>query len=216
MLKAVIFDMDGVLADSEHLHLKAEKITFGLLGHKFLKKESKQYAGQTIEHMFNEVIKKHRLGTTYAKIFPAHEKRLLDIFTKELKPVPGVVSLIKWLHKNGYKLAVGSSSTRKIVLHTLKILKIRQYFRVIVTADEISHTKPHPEIFLKGAKGIKVKPENCLVIEDAHAGVTAAKRGKMYAIGYRNAKSGRQDLSRADFIVTQMKRIPSLIKKLNI
>lgn len=215
MIKAVLFDMDGVLADSEHLHLQTEKQTFHQVGYKFLKKECKEYAGQTIEHMFRDIIKKHHLPTTFEKIMPDHEKRLAALFRAKLKPVPDVIDLVKWLHKNNYPLAVCSSSPRKIVLLVLDIFKIRKYFQTIVTADEITHTKPHPEIFLKGARGLKTKPENCLVIEDAHAGITAAKRAKMYAIGHRNAKSGNQDLSQADFVITKMKRVPTLIGKIN-
>jgi beta-phosphoglucomutase-like phosphatase (HAD superfamily) len=89
----------------------------------------------------------------------------------------------------------------------LRKLKIEHLFDAVVCAEDITHSKPHPEIFLKAAERLREMPENCLVIEDSKLGVEAAKSAGMKCIGFRNPNSGNQDLSKADVIVDDFAKL---------
>jgi HAD superfamily hydrolase (TIGR01509 family) len=97
-------------------------------------------------------------------------------------------------------LAVASSSHRRLVQYVLRKLEITRLFDLIISGEDVAHGKPDPEIFLMSAKRLKVRPAECLVVEDAKLGVEAAKEAGMKCLGYRNPHSGNQDLSKADIV----------------
>lgn len=207
MIKAVIFDMDGVIVDSEHVHNKAEKEAMLKYGVKVSSKELQNYTGMTDEAMFTEFIKEHDLDTTHEEIYNEKEKALLSLLKENITPVAGVINLINKLKQAGIKLGVASSSHRKVVGFVLKELGIASLFDTIIAVEDITHGKPDPEIFLKAASKLSTNPEDCLVIEDARSGVEAAKKAGMKCIGYKNPNSGNQDLSKADIIVDDFSKI---------
>jgi beta-phosphoglucomutase-like phosphatase (HAD superfamily) len=95
---------------------------------------------------------------------------------------------------------VASSSAEKLVTLVLQKIGVRRFFDVVLSGESVTKSKPEPEVFLKTASLLRVLPENCVVVEDAMHGVTAAKRAGMKCVGYRNRNTGNQDLSRADFV----------------
>jgi beta-phosphoglucomutase family hydrolase len=207
MIKAVIFDMDGVIVESEHIHIEAEQQTMLKHGVRISAEELHAYTGTTAEFMFTELIRKYNLNTTFEGIFSEKEDILFRLLEKETRPTKGVIELLKKLKQKGIRLAIASSSDRKLIEYILERLDISRLFDFVVGAEDIAHSKPNPEIFLKSARGLKVKPIECLVVEDAKLGIDAAKSAGMKAIGYRNPNSGDQDLSRADMIIHDFSRL---------
>jgi beta-phosphoglucomutase family hydrolase len=207
MIKAVIFDMDGVLVESEHIHIEAEQQTLLKHGVRISADELHKYTGTTAEFMFTELIKNYRLKTTFERMFNEKEEILFKLLEKETRPTKGVIDLLKRLKRKGIKLAIASSSHRKLIDYVLRRLDIGRLFDFVVSAEDIAHSKPNPEIFLKSARGLKVESVECLVVEDAKLGIEAAKNAGMKVIGYRNLHSGDQDLSRADMIVYDFSRL---------
>jgi beta-phosphoglucomutase family hydrolase len=207
MIRAVIFDMDGVIVESEHIHIEAEQQTLLKHGVRISAEELHAYTGTTAEFMFTELIKKYGLNTTFEKIFTEKEDILFRLLEEETKPTKGVVKLLKKLKQKGIKLAIASSSHRNLIEYVLRRLDVGWLFDFVVSAEDIAHSKPNPEIFLKSAQGLKIQPVECLVVEDAKLGIEAAKRARMKVIGYRNPNSGDQDLSRADMIVNDFSRL---------
>jgi len=206
MIRAVIFDMDGVIVESEHIHIEAEQQTMLKHGVRISAEELHAYTGTTAEFMFTELIRKYKLNTTFERIFSEKEGILFRLLEKETRPTKGVIKLLKKLKQKGIRLAIASSSDRKLIEYILRRLDISRLFDFVVGAEDIAHSKPNPEIFLKSARGLKVKPVECLVVEDAKLGIDAAKSAGMKAIGYRNPNSGDQDLSRADMIIYDFSR----------
>ena len=206
MIRAVIFDMDGVIVESEHIHIEAEQQTMLKHGVRISAEELHAYTGTTAEFMFTELIRKYKLNTTFERIFSEKEDILFRLLEKETRPTKGVIKLLKKLKQKGIRLAIASSSDRKLIEYILRRLDISRLFDFVVGAEDIAHSKPNPEIFLKSARGLKVKPVECLVVEDAKLGIDAAKSAGMKAIGYRNPNSGDQDLSRADMIIYDFSR----------
>ncbi len=200
-MKAYIFDMDGVIANSEPVHVRTEKEVFRKHGLETTDEELASYTGVTPEFFFQDMIRKHNLDTTFDEIFEEKDKLLFDLCEKHLEPVPGVIDLIKKLKAEGRKLAVASSSHHNFINFVLTRFGIKDLFDVIVSGQDVENGKPAPDIFLLAASRLGIKPRDCTVIEDAEHGVHAANAAGMTSIGY---DTGKQDLSKADRVVRSM------------
>lgn len=207
MKRAVIFDMDGVIVDSEPAHIKAEKQILMQHGVKVTTEDLRAYTGTTAEFEFTDLIGKHHLRATPEQLIREKDVVLFELLEKETQPTKGVIALIRDLKQHGFKLGIASSGRRKLVFYFLKKLKIEHLFDTVVCAEDITHSKPHPEIFLKAAERLREEPKNCIVIEDSKLGVEAAKRAGMICVGFRNPNSGNQDLSKADLIIDDFTKL---------
>jgi len=138
-------------------------------------------------------------------------KQKWDLLHKALNEntitIKGVIELIKKFKEKGLKLAVVSSSYENIVMLVLNNLNIKDYFDVIVTGSDNLKSKPSPECFLEAAKRLNTAPEECLVIEDAEHGVEAAKSAGMKCVGFVYPKGYDQDISKADIIVDDFRKL---------
>lgn len=222
-IKAVIFDLDGVLIDSLPVHYKSYVHLYAQYGIKytfdeFVRKDITAGAMNAIPRVLEE----HGKDSKEVETILRHRKKSFRKLLRQknqimdgipIKLNPGVLTLLKSLKNNGYKTAVASGGTHFFVHHVLRNNGIRKYFDAVVTGEG-ARRKPHPDIFLKAAKKLRIKPRECLVIEDSHDGVAAAKRAKMKAIGHYQPQY-EQDLSQADKVVRRMNKINvNMIEKL--
>ncbi len=207
MIKAVIFDLDGVIAETEHIHIQAEKETMLRNGVKISEDELHKYTGTTAKQMFTDLIRKYRLPVTFEEIFNQKEETMFKLLEKEVQPTRDVVPLLRILKQKGIKLGVGSSSHKRLIEYVLKKLGIAPLFDAVVSAEDIVNSKPDPETFLTCAKRLHASPDTCLVVEDAKLGIEAAKKAGMKCLGYRNPDSGNQDLSEADAVTDDFSKL---------
>lgn len=184
---AVIFDLDGVLLDSEPIYLAATNAVLAREG-KYLSPEANaRYIGVRFPDMLAEIIPSMGLARDAAYYLSETRVEVLRSFGKPLAPPPGAQELIERLVGDGVPHAVGSSSGHAWVEQVLTNLGVRHHFEVIVGGDDVQHGKPSPDIFLRCAEQLSVLPERCAVIEDSANGVLAARRAGMTAIGLRTA-----------------------------
>jgi len=207
MITAVIFDMDGVIVDSEPIHIEAEKQTLLKYGVKITTEELRTYTGTTAEFEFNDLIRKYKLNTTAKTLFDVKEDIMFRLLEERTEPTKGVIDLIKSLKQQGFKLGIATSGHRKLAHYYADKLGIASFFDAIVCAEDITHSKPDPEIFLKTAQRLGVEPTQCIVIEDAKLGIEAAVKAGMKCVGYSNPNSGNQDLSKADWVVSDFTKL---------
>lgn len=191
---AVIFDMDGVLIDSERISFQCFQKVFEEYNYKMDEKFYLKFIGRNVDSI-KEIMKEE-----YGEDFPfdiiyrkkadlAHE--ITDKNGVIVKP--GVHELLDYLNEQNYKIAVASSTRKERVLQLLEEAKIKDKVDYIIGGDQVENSKPNPEIFLKAAKGLEVKPENCLVIEDSDAGITAAHAANMIGIHVPDMKFLEED-----------------------
>ena len=202
MLKAVIFDMDGVLIDSEPVHMEAHRRLMGSLGLPFDKEYYMQFVGSTTEYMWNKMKSDFNITKTPEELMAMSDEFVKEINGSEGYPVmKGASKLIKKLHKSGIKLAIASSSGMPRILSSIKKLGVKGEFDCIVSGMEVDNPKPAPDVFLKAAEGLCVLPSECIVIEDSVNGMKAAKNAGMVCVMYENSSLGRQDSQFADYIL---------------
>lgn len=210
MKEAVIFDMDGVIIDSEPFYYEIEKDINKELGIDVSIEEHKSFVGATSYYMWNALKKKYGLRQTVDELIEMNESKFVEFLKSQrgkINPIDGVKELIISLHENGFKLAVASSSGKDIVNTVMDIFDLYQYFDAIVTGDETQKSKPEPDIFLYAADKLNVPYKNAVVIEDSHNGVLAAKSAEITCIGYKNPNSFNQDISMADKVIKSFNEI---------
>ena len=202
MKRAFIFDMDGVIVDSEPLHTATKMETFHHFGITFEERRLEQYAGRTSKELFSDALADCPTALTWKELADYKHRLYIDRLTHaaDIVPIPGVVQLIARLHTKGNLLAVASSTGRNIIEMVLRRFGVRPYFTAVISGAELPRSKPDPAIYRKAADSLGIVPVHCTVIEDAAAGIAAAKAAGMTCIAYHNPNSGNQDLSHADWI----------------
>ncbi len=204
MLKAVIFDFDGVIVDSHgiinKLFTKIINEEFGLaLG----EGEFAKYPGMRFEHRLEKISKAKGLALSKKRIEEVTEKGRLEYFTNASSYVglyPGVIELFDGLKKCGIKLCLGSNGGKKSIENIMERLGITKYFSSVVTYDDVGHGKPSPEMFLKRAAEAKAVPEECIVIDDAIEGIEGAHAAGMKVIALATTMP-EEELKDADLVV---------------
>ncbi len=199
-MEAVIFDMDGVIIDSELLHVKLERELLEEFGGKISAVEHEAFIGTTDYYMWSTLKAKFDLAPSVDELIKIKKERFIQNI-HEIKLVDNFYKFMLMLYNENYALALASSNNRINVDLIMDKFDLDQYIKVSISGEEIVKSKPDPEILLKVAQKLAVKPHHCLVIEDAAVGVSAAKSAGMQCIGFKNPNSGRQDLSKADLVV---------------
>jgi beta-phosphoglucomutase family hydrolase len=207
-LKAVLWDMDGVIADTAALHCKSWQIAFANRGVVFTEEDFKHHFGQR-----NDAIIRSRLGTDISDadieaIAWDKEESFREDAKGKLAPFEGVVDLLKIIRVHGFLCAVASSAPLENVQLILKELGIESCFQAVVYGKEVSEGKPSPLVFLKAAQKLGVLPQNCIVIEDATAGVKAARAAGMHCIAVTNTHPTGK-LIEADMVVVSLALVGS-------
>ena len=181
--KALIFDLDGTLADTMPIHYKACQIVCNKYGVDFPEDFFYAEAGKPTLKVFQSLMKK--LGNNLDGSLLGLEKEAVFLsLIHEVKPVD-LIAEIAVLNKGKVPMAIGSGGQRKSVDLTLEVIGMSNYFDVIVSCDDVNKFKPHPETFLKAATQMNIAPKDCLVFEDGDLGVDAARSGGMMVVDVR-------------------------------
>jgi beta-phosphoglucomutase family hydrolase len=204
--RAVIWDMDGVIADTALAHCNSWKFAFKKQGVNFTDEEFHKIFGQR-----NDLIIRLKLGQSVNPelidtISADKEMFFRTEIVKDLRPFPGVISLLQTIRENGISMAIGSSAPLENVEVVIHGLKIQNYFSAIVFGLEVKEGKPSPDVFLAAARKLAVEPVDCIVVEDAIAGVQAAKRAGMSCIAVTNSHPA-EALKQADMIVSSLQQV---------
>ena len=205
-MKGVIFDMDGVIIDSEPIHIKLEKELLIESGGDYSKVKHEDFMGTTDAHMWGTFKEQFNIELSVEELINIKRQRFIDSID-QIPLVDNVLDFMESLRNSGFKLGLASSNNQKAVEAVKNKFGLDKYIEVFMNGEAVTKGKPHPEIFLTTAEKLGVNPEDCVVIEDSRNGVLAAKAAGMKCIGFKNANSGDQDLSEADLIVSSYKKL---------
>lgn len=214
MIQAFIFDMDGVIVDSEPLHIQSEIFLLKKHGVNVTHEDLYEFMGNTVVYMFQTLKKRYKMDVSVETLCHEKDALYIPLLKERGEAVPYIREILKKLYEKKIPLALASSSPGKFIDIVLDTLNIRPYFQYIISGEELKESKPHPEIFLNSAKNLNVSPENCCVIEDSYSGVTAAKRANMKCIGFENIHSGDQDLSQSDVTIDSLETFFEAVQKI--
>ena len=205
--RMIVFDMDGVILDSEPLHENARQMMFQKYG--IIPDASfPQAVGKSSSGFWRQVFAICGLeGDAYALEAEQYALVAKQIKDNHLLPSDGLREVFCWAKKRGMKIGLASSSTRILVDHVLDLMKIREFFDCTVSGDEIARKKPAPDAYLKVLEITGIPAEDAAAVEDSSAGIASAKEAGLYCFGYDNPTSGEQDLEQADRIISHLKEI---------
>ena len=184
-IRAVIFDLDGVLADSEGIHILAwEEIAREYR----LSKDRlplHDWIGYPDTEIVKDVVREHGLSVTPEDLLDQKRGIFRRLIAEKLEPIPGAIEALAALEP--LPLGLATSSSRSEAELMLRILGITDRFRTVVTADEVTHSKPEPDSYLLAAEGLGIPPEYCVAIEDSSAGIQSARAAGMIVLAVTNS-----------------------------
>lgn len=222
MFKAVLFDMDGVIVDTEPLHHSAYHQMFNDVNIKVSDDLYESFTGQSTYSICKQLVSHFNLPLspfTLVDIKRDHFKYLFEN-DKSLALIDGVLDLIKDYHSNKMTLVLASSASMDNINRIFKRFDLDQYFKAKISGADLKASKPHPEIFIKAAELSEYKADNCFVIEDSTNGIKAAKSANLFCIAFKSPHSEGQDYSKADISITNFNEITynklgALLSKVN-
>lgn len=181
--KAVIFDMDGVLIDSEPVWKIAMQAVFDEVGCPLTKKDFQKTVGLRLDEVIDYWY--HQVGWENCPPSQVESKivlKMVELLTADGKPLPGVVETIHYLKSNNYKIGLATSSYRVLIDTVLNVIGLTEHFDFTHSAEDELYGKPHPAVYLTVADRLGLKPSECLVVEDSLNGIIAAKAAKMKVV----------------------------------
>ena len=212
-VKCIIFDMDGVIIDSEEIHKKAYYETFNFVGVDVSEELYKTFTGSSTINAFQKLVSHFNLDLNPEELVLNKRKRYVNFFENDptLHLVKGVEKLIKHSYNKGLTLILASSSAMVNIDRVFNRFDLNQYFTAKISGADLTASKPHPEIFEKAAVLGNTPKENCIVIEDSDNGIQAANDAGIFVFGYKNPMAADQTLENADFVIDNFSELQHLI-----
>lgn len=210
-IEAVIFDMDGVLVDSEPLHMEATRRLLATYGVGYSQEANEEFIGFTDLEIFAILRARHGLTADTDTLARQFAQNLIALLEREAVPLPGVPAVLEALTRADYRMALASSSTPDVIAATLRVLRLEAYFPIVVSSVEVGRGKPAPDVFLAAAARLGRPPARCLVVEDSRNGVLAAKRAGMACVAVPCAATRHQDFAQADRVLASLEELLALL-----
>jgi len=209
MLKAVLFDMDGVIVDTEPLHRKAYFKMFEDVNINVGEELYDSFTGQATLPICRTLCQHFDLSHAPEHLVSTKRKHFKYLFENDsdLSLLDGVHDLIKNYHENGLTLVLASSASMPNINRIFERFDLDKYFKAKISGADLKASKPHPEIFTKAAELAGEHPNHCMVIEDSTNGIAAAKAANIYCVGFKSPHSANQDYSKADRVITSFEEI---------
>ena len=208
-IKCVIFDMDGVIIDSEEIHKKAYYETFNSLNVQVSDALYKSFTGSSTINAFQRLVAHFNLDENPEDLVLDKRKRYVNFFENDpnIHLVEGVEEIISYFYDKGIILVLASSSAMVNIDRVFNRFNLNNYFTAKISGADLTESKPNPEIFNKAAVLGNTPKENCIVIEDSDNGIKAANDANIFVFGYANKLSEGQTLENADAVIADFKTL---------
>ncbi|MFD0836611.1 HAD family hydrolase [Mariniflexile aquimaris] len=209
MLKAVIFDMDGVIIESEPLHHAAYHNMFKDVNIKVSTPLYESFTGKSTINVCKQICELYNLEETPEYLVSLKRKHFDYIFNNDTNfdLIDGVLDIIQEYHNNGLTLVLASSATMSSIERIFNKFDLNPYFKAKLSGADLKQSKPHPEIFMNAVKETGYNTQECIVIEDSTSGIAAAKGAGVFCVGFDSFHSKNQDYSKADLVIKKFEEI---------
>lgn len=207
--KAVLFDMDGVIVDTEPLHKKAYHLMFDDYSLEVTTAMYEGFTGQSTFNICKELTTHFQLDCMPEDLVKTKRQHFKYLFENDdgLQLIDGVLNLIKDYHNNGMTLILASSASMPNINRIFERFQLNPYFKAKFSGADLQQSKPHPEIFEKAADATGYSRHQCFVIEDSTNGIKAAKAAGIYCVAYKSQHSKNQDYTLADIVISDFREI---------
>ena len=211
--KYVLFDFDGVIADTERSNEEFLRNALAQYGIELTVEDRKSMLGTNNKSIIDSLLAKSPIPVSRAEFQETRDRMGNTYENTDILPMPGLRNMLEYLKNNKIKMAIASSTSSRLILSALDRMDLTKYFDVIVCGDMCSESKPHPQIYLKTMKYLGANCEECIVIEDSSAGIKAGKNAGAYVIAYTGS-SIEQDISEAKCSVSSYCQCQKLLNTL--
>ena len=202
--RAVIFDMDGLMFDTERVYTLVGAELLGRRGCRFTPELKDAIMGLQARPTFELMIRWHQLDETWEQLAADSDRIFVGMLDEHLTPMPGLLELLDALDAAGIPKAIATSTNRNLVGEVLRRFDVRARFQFILTAEDVVHGKPDPEIYLTAARRFGLMPEETLVLEDSRNGCLAAARAGAFTVAVPGDHSRTHDFSAASLVVDSL------------
>lgn len=211
-IQAVLFDMDGLMVDTEPLHLQAFNFALKKFGKHLTEEENtKRYIGTPDIDGAKDMVVRFNLPISVSEFLKVKQDKSRELLSGHLIPESGLIELLNDLKENGYKVAIASSSALENIKAIVKNLGVGDLIDQLASAEEVKQGKPAPDVYLLAAEKLGVKPEECLVLEDAPKGVQSGKAAGMKVFAVPSQYTKGQDFSQADKVLSSLSEVFDLM-----
>jgi HAD superfamily hydrolase (TIGR01509 family) len=208
---AIIFDMDGVLVDSEPLGFLAMQRVMARQGVTYTEEDNNEFLGRTTLEECRILKTRYRLGADAGDLTNEYVRILVGLIRDRPRPMPGVPAVLEQLRLAGYRMALASSADPAVIAENVRSLGLARFFEAIVSATEVVHGKPAPDVFVETARRLGLPAGACLVVEDSRNGLLAAKAAGMTCAVIPCASTRHQDFREADHALQALGDLSALL-----
>jgi HAD superfamily hydrolase (TIGR01509 family) len=213
MITAILFDMDGVLMDSEPFHLRATQFALGDRGRSYTESDNRSFFGATDVEMFRVLRILFDLDAPTDDLVHRKRERLVSLVRAEGRGLPGVPDVPLRFRDAGLRLGLVSASARPVIDAIVHAVGLSGAFETMVSGDEVPRGKPAPDGYLMAARRLAVDPLHCFVVEDTRNGVLAAKAAGMKVAAVPGPMTLHQDFSPADLVLPSLEALPKVLER---
>jgi HAD superfamily hydrolase (TIGR01509 family) len=206
--RAVIFDMDGVIADSEPTYLEAINLVLAPTGHRMSPQQYEEVIGTSVHFTWHAIVQTFGIEGDVEEYVRRYGRALIELLRRPLPPLPGVRELLAELRRRGLPAALATSSWKRWAEALLQATGLDGAFDTVVWREMVERPKPAPDLFLHAAELVGVKPARCMVLEDTGPGLQAAKNAGMFAVQVRSASTALAPQPHADLVLDSLEDFP--------
>jgi beta-phosphoglucomutase len=199
--EAVIFDLDGTLIDNNAYHIKAFQAFYDKIGKPFCLEEYKQHINGRVNREIFDYVFNTKLSPEKSEAYSDEKEAMYrELYAPHIQPLNGLINFLEELEKANIPKAIATSGIIPNINFMFEHIPIQDYFETVIDSTQITHGKPHPEIFLKAAMSVNAVPSNCIAFEDSVAGVRSAKAAGMKVIALTTTHAA-EDLKEAGMVI---------------
>ena len=211
-MKALLFDFDGVLVKSMEDHYQGWKMALAEYGIEMTPEELYMMEGQGVKAVASQLTRKYNLPAEETSKIVEKKRQYYDQI-KKIEFYPNLIDVLQWAQEKDLKMAVVTGGNRNRVQETLDNFGLSDFFQAIITSDDVANTKPSPEPYLRAAERLSVKPEDCVVIENAPLGIRSGRAAGMKVVAIATTLNPHH-LKDADVVVNDFKELLEVLKRL--